>query len=519
MDESKLISKKPEDVYEERANMESNISEMAKLTLKMAKMVQPKDKEIGELETKIRDIQTNAEKKAAELKSKVEQSNSVRMSKLDILKIPDNVSLDWKDTTVDLKELKSAVGPLNSQTAPHIKFWFEKLFTYAPKYDHEQYKAALGSLAQDEILDQFMSIRHEPFAYIAKWLYDVHHQPNTVSDIEAKIKNFHRKKNEKIKATMKRYEVLAKTADSYYPKEQQIFDKDNNKIKILLDYMAEPAKSDLEDWRNSRLDSGFYSPYSLVIDIASDLELKHKCIPQEDVELSTIDINAIDINALDPRDFRSTKEIREARKNRRGNYKQSVKDKREKQMQERRLLDHVDPKRATAAKPSYYGDRNADSNMVPEPTTDQHMAEPNQPYPQQQQPEKPKYQKSFKKNGYQGKNNKKKYDGKKGSGGKSSPPTGQLIPYRGKENYPRQQKPPIWKKGSGQNRQVLKHLYCSRCGIPKDPAQLEGFAGSDHQTSYCKVYSQYNPFGCSHCLSRNIDARHYPDECRQKDSA
>ena len=114
MDESKLTSKKPEDVYEERANMESNISEMAKLTLKMAKMVQPKDKEIGELETKIRDIQTNAEKKAAELKSKVEQSNSVRMSKLDVLKIPENVSTEWKDTTVDLKELKSAVGPLNS---------------------------------------------------------------------------------------------------------------------------------------------------------------------------------------------------------------------------------------------------------------------------------------------------------------------------------------------------------------------------------------------------------------------
>ena len=290
-----------------------------------------------------------------------------------------------------------------------------------------------------------------------------------------------------------------------------IFYIDNNKIKILLDYLAEPAKSDLEDWRNNRLDSGFYSPYSLVIDIASDLELKHRCIPQEDVELSTIDINAIDINALDPRDFRSTKEIREARKNRRGNYKQSVKDKREKQMQERRLLDHVDPNRATAAKPSYYADRNADSNLGPEPTSDQHMAEPNQPNHQQQQSGKPKYQKSNKKNGYQGKKNNNK-DGKKGSGGKSSPPSGQLVPYRGKENYPRQQNYPKGKQGSGQNRQVMKHLYCSRCGIPKDPAQMDGFAGSDHQTSYCKVYSEYNPFGCSHCLSRNIDARHYPDE-------
>ena len=522
MDENKLISQKPEDIFEERAEIETNISTVAKLALKLTALldIEDPDPNLVRLVDTVKDVQVKSEECAKDLQRKINQSETVRKSKLDVLRIPDDVPCDLH---VDIKELKSAVGPLNSQTSPHIKFWFEKLFAYGkgPKYGHEQYKAALGVLVEDEILDQYMALRDETFSYIAHWLYDVHHQADTASDLEVKLKSFIRKKNEKIKATMKRYEALARSLDSFYPPEQQTYNKSNNKIKVLMDYMVNPAKSKLETWRLSRLDSGFYSPFSLVLEKATELEVKHKCIPTENIELSTIDINAAHV-----REFKR-KNSADVIKKTKSKFKQRQQENRDRKMNEKRLLDNVDPTRATSAKPSFYADRNANAPSQSNPN--QNFQNSKQNVQKQNFRSKSDVNQKF---SYQN-DQQKLAEAKKLShmaANKGARPKfkndQKYVPnlqygQGPSKRFPQTNMPPNakpYKPGSLLNRPVVKHFFCLRCGVPKNKDGKTEFIGSDHQTAYCKVYEQFNAFGCSICLSRNIDAKHYPSECKQKAS-
>ena len=66
------------------------------------------------------------------------------------------------------------------------------------------------------------------------------------------------------------------------------------------------------------------------------------------------------------------------------------------------------------------------------------------------------------------------------------------------------------------NRPVQKHFFCLRCGIPSNQEERNNFQGSDHTTAYCTIYKQYNSFNCSFCLSKNIEAKHFPQDCKQR---
>ena len=89
MIEFKVISQKPQDNLEERAELESSVSTVAKLALKLSELLalEEPDPDLADLVAGATEVQERAETCARTLIDRGTESENVRKSKLDILKI------------------------------------------------------------------------------------------------------------------------------------------------------------------------------------------------------------------------------------------------------------------------------------------------------------------------------------------------------------------------------------------------------------------------------------------------
>ena len=562
-----ILSVRPETVIQQKVESEEFLQKVSDLCLKIAGLLPEKEKtgDIEELESAVRDEYDYRTLSIDNLKEHLKDSLEVRLCKAETLKIPqDKVSR----VTVDPRDIKVAVGPLNNHNKSQVKIFFEKLFAYGENsdYGHSQYKAALACLAEDEILEQFMFMKHKDFSEIAKWLYNVHNRSYTAIELENKLKNFIRESNEPIKATMERFSLVAEQLDQFFPLLQRTHNTENNKINFIFKFVNEPAKTLLEKWRIERLESGFYSPYELVLQKANDLERQNDCIPTEIMELSNLEINAFHRNANKRNPFRNQAHQHEKKKKAHFDRQHDNRHQRIDRHRDFSEIDHyedsseIDP--IKGQKPQFYrttkpeqrgkgeipnsknqsgfqfqpnlsnsthdaskqfsskmqDSRNAGGNRFQKGNqfhygnngdfSNRDMQNKSQSDHQHQPQRDSNFRQHENRNRFQGNNHRfNKYDD-----------------YNYEYNHNRSQRD--WKfkdntvfqgnRSKYVNRPVQKHFFCLRCGIPSNQEERNNFQGSDHTTAYCTIYKQYNSFNCSFCLSKNIEAKHFPQDCKQR---
>ena len=152
-------------------------------------------------------------------------------------------------------------------------------------------------------------MKDKSFPYIATWFYIEYHKPREASESIQKLKSFKRKRYEKIYETYERYELLARQVDANFPRHERLYSKDYQIANVVIDYLLEPVRTKVQDWRTDTVEQGFTCTLPTLLTYATKLETEYKCCPTETVELTTENIHVLN-------NYRNIKEILTHRKHR-----------------------------------------------------------------------------------------------------------------------------------------------------------------------------------------------------------
>ena len=527
-----LLSARPETIIQQKVEMEEFLQKVSDLCLKISGLLDEKQKtkEIEELENTVQGEYDYRSIAIDNWRDSLRDSQEVRLCKAENLKLPkDRVS----KVTVDAKDIKVAIGTLNKHNKSHVKIFFEKLFAYGENscYGYSQYKAALACLLDDELLEQYMLMKEKEFPEICHWFFNVYNRQYSAIELENKLKHFCRESNEPIRATMERFSLVAEQLDQFYPVLQRTNNTDNNKINFIFKFVNEPAKTLLEKWRLERLESGFYSPYEMVLQKANDLERQNDCIPSEVIEISNVDINAFHRNFHKKQNFRNNSNFQD---DKRKAYFNKQHENRQNKINQHRDFSEIDP--IKGQKPSFYKvtkheqrgkgeiphfQNRQDFQFQPKMSSSTHEA--NRHFSDKMknsndfQQNKSRNNTQFQRDSYnhfrnenQGRN--QNYNDHRFNNFDNFKDQNR---FQSNGKYSNQRDFQKNRNSNYVNRPVRKHFFCLRCGIPNTPEEKTKFGGSDHQTSNCTIYKEYNSFNCNLCLSKNILAHHFPSHCKQ----
>ena len=524
---------------------------------------------------------------------KQKSCNQINANKHDSLALPPP---GQGTTSLDYKELKTAVGELNDENKHNIKSFCNRLYTYGQRedFDYNDYKAALSILFNGQLLTELSQMNKEDFPYIINWFYEVYHIPETLSTLKLQLRNFVRTPNEPINICMKRYQLPARRADNHLPENEKHYDTPRHLSQVVQKFVQEPAKSHLIKWKNYQLESGRSFTYDELLDKALQLERYHACIPNKEIShlpayeetdfVSPDSDHEIHSSELLPPE-NNTSSISSSQENNTAVKRPKIRNSKPylRHVDKSSIREHIDPVKATGNRPSYYNSQNhrdqpsrKDNNYRPPSERSQSYRSPNtsswnsrsSPFrnfnPNHNKPDSKPYSKeqrqdfrheSQRRHSSTSSSSSRNFDynrtpqsqyrpgqaynnqssfrknshphqlSQSSSGHYSSPKpyppsqksTNYSPHYRNKSaqyDVPSNKPPPYKRPYYGHNK-VRKDLFCARCGTSKKAAS-DFFANSDHSTYDCMVYKLHNPHGCSICLALDIDAKHYPHECKQR---
>ena len=507
------------------------------------------------LET-VEEQQKQCQVELAEAQQARDDCLNLRRIQEDAIEIPRDGAAD--DATINIKQLKSAVGELRDDNKHHIKFFCHRLKSYGESLDwmHDTYKVALSLLLYGELQEQFIHQNHKTLPEILQWFYDVYHRPDTLIDLEASLASFVRQEKEPIIICMKRYLLTAERADLHLPVNMKYYSTDRHLTKILISLVLEPAKTSLNNFVTYQLQVGVPVKYSDVLSEADRREKRFRCIPttqislvDADVSLVPASISTVSVPQTQAPSTVDTSEECHSAVRRDKISRPSPYSIRKSPSSPARVQQPVDPIKHTGNRPSMYNSRtnNERTTRRQAPPSGRSSGFVQKPFLSAQKPQSRKFNSSrrqlpYRNNGEYPPNEftsrrvhyqnipfyNRYYPQNKlqTSSSSSSPwnPRSQNNSYSISSSPPRhnnqrsnQRSFPPSPRGPFRMRHkpVRQNLFCARCGKATD-ADTDTWANSDHTTYECPVYTHHNPHGCSTCKGMGISAKHYTHECKQR---
>ena len=512
--------------YEASLTLEQNILDIGRLAIDLYKTTPPKfDSEEKQLQCQdnVKKLVKYCKDTTASLEQKwntFNESKSLKTHRLDELYIPKEIKEHCQQFKI--QDAITILGRIGDEKAHTMRAFLDAMFQYGENLNlsWEDYKAILSACFEGTLKQQFLIQKKDSLKDIVTWFDTVYHRPDEFHTLDKQLKKFCRYANEPVHIFLKRYDLLARRADSLLPSDQKFFTTNLHKQNLIELALQEPARTDYKKWKNRYFDGGFSISIEECTRQAGILEKYHNCIPTVKVPLykdsstAYANLNTTAEVHIATRAFQKT--------NPSSLLPHTELDKVIKRTKKPAPRTVIDPHRSSTQAPSYFNNRDAHSqnvnkrNLVKQPTVPFSTRPKFQP--NRSLPSTTFRGRTLGKGSFQTPISKRLPYPRNIFSPPTPRPTGRSpfmpnkqtsIPSRfvkapNSGGYPRI--PPLVKPGA-QN----PAFFCLRCGIRKGGNRTA--ITSDHITRNCHFYPPCNTL-CPFCLQvKGIEAYHEVNRC------